>query len=82
MEFFRTKEGHVYFTGQWFYRPCDTVELAKKEATIASSDYYCDMFYKLSYPEFISIPPGYTAEATCDGRDASSGLLSVLIVQQ
>ncbi|KAI3878506.1 hypothetical protein MKX03_023956 [Papaver bracteatum] len=113
-EFFRTKEGHVYFTAQWFYRPCDTVmgagpkqadlirqkcvffsdvkndnpleclvgkanvsiipqnvEQEEKEATIASSDYYCDMFYKLSYRGFISIP-----RATSDGRDTSSGLSS------
>ncbi|KAI3843378.1 hypothetical protein MKX03_030479 [Papaver bracteatum] len=121
LEFFRTKEGHVYFTAQWFYRPSDTVmgagpkqsdlirqkcvffsdvkndnpleclvgkanvsiipgdvELARKEAIIASSDYYTDMFYKLPYCGFISIPPGYTAEATIDGRDASSGLSSAI----
>lgn len=119
VEFFRTKEGHVYFTAQWFYRPSDTVmgagpkqsdlirqkcvffsdvkndnpleclvgkanvsiipqnvELATKEAIIASSDYYTDMFYKLPYCGFISIPPGYTAEETSDGRDVSSGLSS------
>ncbi|KAI3950278.1 hypothetical protein MKX01_016926 [Papaver californicum] len=118
-EFFKTTEGHVYFTPQWYYRPSDTVmgvgtqqsdliqkkrvffsdvkndnpleclvgkpiismiphnvDLATKQATIASSDFYCDMFYKLPYSTFIHIPPGYASEKTKDARNVSSGLSS------